>query len=56
MRELDGNKGISLETYQFWHRKMIYKNGKIALAMDKDGLLKQCFLVKKNVWRIRILG
>jgi len=24
-------------------RKMIYKNGKIALAMDKDGLSKQCF-------------
>jgi hypothetical protein len=43
MRELDGNKGTSLETYQFWHKEMIYKDGKIALAMDKDGLLKLYF-------------
>ena len=44
MLELDGKKeGTSLETYQFWHKEMIYKDGKIALAMDKDGLSKQCF-------------
>ena len=38
MLEWDGKKGTSLEIYQFWHKEMIYKSGRIAKAMDKDGL------------------
>ena len=45
MLKLDGKKETSLEIYQFWHKEMIYKSGRIALAMDKDGLLKLYFLV-----------
>jgi hypothetical protein len=29
MLKLDGKKGISLEIYQFWHKEMIYKSGRI---------------------------
>jgi hypothetical protein len=38
MLELDRKKGTSLEIYQFWHKEMIYKNGKTTKAMEKDGL------------------
>jgi hypothetical protein len=38
---VDGKKETSLEIYQLYLRKMIYKNGKrtALLAMGKDGLL-----------------
>ena len=36
-------KGISLEIDQFLHKEMIYKSGRTAKAMDKDGLLKLYF-------------
>jgi len=40
MLELDGKKkGTSLGICQFWHKEMICKSGKMALAMmDKEGL------------------
>jgi hypothetical protein len=44
MLKLDGKKGTSLETCQLYLRKKICKSGRIALAMDKDGLQKQYFL------------
>jgi hypothetical protein len=43
--ELDGKRRTSLEIYQFWPRKVICKNARIALAMERGGLQKQCFLV-----------
>jgi len=45
MLKLDGKKETPLETFQFWLRKRIYKNGKIVLDMNKDGLQKPYFLV-----------
>jgi len=49
MLEQDEKKeGISLGIYQFWHIKMIYKNGRTVLATDKDGLLKLYSLVYRG--------
>ena len=40
--ESDGKKETSLEICQLYLRKRICKNGRIALVMGKDGLLKLC--------------
>ncbi len=45
MLKLDGKKGTSLGICRFWHKEIIYKSGRIVLAMDKDGLQKLYFLV-----------
>ncbi len=44
MLELDGKKGLLSEIYYCWYKEMIYKNGRTtALAMERDGLSKQCY-------------
>ncbi len=50
MLKFDGKKGISLEICQFWHKEMIYKNGRNSVSDGQRWIVETVFSSIKRMF------